>query len=79
MHIIILILLHLKFIIITKILVLRRRGDRSTLNFFRLDFLFVARFFPAVPDRVSKSKFLFSFSFSSHERLPWFKHVWDAP
>ena len=60
----------------------RRRDDRSMRIFFRLDFflLFVARFFfPSVSDRVSKSKFLFPFSFSSHERLPWFKHVWDAP
>ena len=50
--------------------------------------LFSTRFFPplrrsffcfSVSDHVSKSKFLFPFSFSSHERLPWFKHVWDAP
>ena len=46
--------------------------------------LFSTRFFPplrrsffsfSVSDRVSKSKFLFPFSFSSHERLPWFKYV----
>ena len=33
----------------------------------------------SVSDRVSKSKFLFRFSFSSHEHLPWFVYVWDAP
>ena len=33
----------------------------------------------SVSDRVSKSKFLFPFSFSSHEHLPWFVYVWDAP
>ena len=49
----------------------------QTLNFVRLDFsiFFLLVFCFSVSDRVSKSKFLFPFSFSSHERLPWFKHV----
>ena len=45
----------------------RRRDDRSTLNFFQLDFYPSSAsliFSSSVPDRVWKSKFLYPFSFS---------------